>query len=759
MAAIDDTQRSYTTPTTTPAAEPPTTLDLLRTSDPDTAPAALADLSPEQQASLGAELQALPAAERDALFDALAPATEAQDLPRLQALFGRDRQDARAEQRTAAESRRADTPQEAFDAIAALPLPDYAGMAPLTVRLADADQQAFFAPYHARFNDQRAALAQDALDRFAPRREDFTAPGQGHVGELEYRDALRSFNADPYVRELSRIVAEVQADPTALPPYLASGGAGNGGSQEEMLGILANMGIDLGPEPSTADIADGFALLGTMPPDMVAAFANPGMQVRFAVQAGLASPTTRFSPTTGVQVEARAQLSEVQVGADFGQTQQFRMSVSAGTYDGLEYKRTLLDQLVKGAGYARQAERLDRLTERSPLLRDAVEHGRNARPVSGSYTVSEGQRLEYETVMTPEQGARVDAGDLSAAPDPLEPLAMAEGTSVLVRAQQFEGTALEVNFKAFTLGSGSTTLSGSGFGVRRGEGTMVEVYAGPIDTVEKTLFLGVGRQGALALGVGSEERRETQDMAIARIDLGTAEGRAAYQQFMSTGQVPAWTPPGVPQSGSMRVHTSEDTLAITAELGSFGGSLVSEQNGSSVETRWQDGSGELISSFGSPGGTYTQTSTPIDTDGNYVEGGTRWRYVMNDVSAGDASFYHGAFATEDVPEASQHLQLTYDSGDLMALRDQARLYLDHREVGASFEEVREGESNSREVLEAIALAETPGEVFGLLSTRVTGTYGYYGFGVELNGMSRLLHHLGLADTPAAPGTLQFVGAG
>ncbi len=758
MAVIDDTRPSYASPPATPAAEPPTTLDLLRASDPDTAPAALAALSPEQQASLGTELQALPAAEREALFDALAPSTEAADLPRLQALFGREGQEVRVD-RPVAESRRADTPQEAFDAIAALPPPDHAGMSPLVARMPGSEQQAFLAPYNARFNEQRATLAQDALDRLAPQREDFTAPGPGHVGELEYDDALRSFNADPYVRELSRIVAEVQADPTTMPPYLTSGGAGAGGTQEEMLGILANMGIDLGPDPTTADIADGFALVETMPADMVAAFATPGMSVRFDAQAGLASPTTRFSPTTGVQVEARAQLSEVQVGADFGQTQQFRMSVSAGTYEGLEYKRTLLDKLVKGAGYARQADRLDQLVERSPLLRDAVEHGRKAFPVSGSYTVSEGQRLEYETVMTPEQGARVDAGDLSAAPDPLDPLAMAEGTSVLVRAQQFEGTSLEVNFKAFTLGSDSTTLSGSGFGVRRGEGSMVEVYSGPIDTVETSLFLGIGRQGALALGVGSEERRETQDMAIARIDLGTAEGRAAYQQFMSTGQVPAWTPPGVPQSGSMRVHTSEDTLALTAELGSFGGSLVSEQNGASVETRWQDGSGELVSSFGSPGGTYTQTSTPIDTDGNYIDAGTRWRYVLNDVSRGEASFYHDAFASTGVPDGNQHLQLTYDNAELMALRDQARLYLDHRNVGANYAEVRDGESRSRDVLESIALAETPGEVFGILSSSVTGTHGFYGFGVELRGMSGLLHHLGLVDSPAAPGTLEFVQAG
>ena len=48
-------------------------------------------------------------------------------------------------------------------------------------------------------------------------------------------------------------------------------------------------------------------------------------------------------------------------------------------------------------------------------------------------------------------------------------------------------------------------------------------------------------------------------MSIARLDLRTEEGQAAYQAFMSGGQMPAWSPPGVLQAGTTEVLNAEHT--------------------------------------------------------------------------------------------------------------------------------------------------------------------------------------------------------
>lgn len=785
MAVIDDTSPTYARlpPTLPLPPTPAATVDTLQQADAITAYRSIEEMTPRQQAQLQDDVDAMPAAERDALLNELATKLEPEHLMGMEAVFGRDAVRAAVQAHGSAFVREgyaalagttvpeastptrnagdATTPEAAVEAIQALPLPDYSGFGPLAYRMSRPDFEAFHGQRNELFNHTRAQLAQDALDRMRPQRDDFAPPGAGHVGELDYKDAMRGVNADPYVRELNRIITEVDASPTTIPSYLADA-PGTGGSrtyaEDEMRGILASVGIDIPIDATPADIADGFALLDTMPNDLLAVLANPGTEVRFTAGANLSIPG-RFSPTQGMQVESRAQLSEVQVGADFGQTQQFRISVSARSQEGVEYAPTMVDKIRKWADRANRHTDFAGVVDRSPMLRDLIKGGSKAVPVSGSYAEYSGHRLEYETVMTPEQGALLDAGDASAAPNPLAPLDMPTGTSVLIRAQQFEGSELEVNFKAITIGSSTTDLSGTGFGVRRGEGSMVEVYAGPIDTVERTAFLGVGRQGVASLGVGSDSRTESQEMSIARIDLATSSGRAAYQAFMSTGKVPAWTPPGVPQSGNMRVHGREDTLALSAELGSLGGSFVHEQVSNAVETRWQDGSGEIVFTSGSPGGNFTQVNTPIDADGNTRDDQTTWRFVMSDVSAGDASYYHAAYGTPEEPDQAQHLQLTFSNAELMAMRDQAREYLDHRVAGGTYEQVQDGKETTFNVLEQVAFAETPNDVFGILTGHVTGTYGFYGLGVELNGMSPLLHHLGVTEQPTPPGSLQFVEAG
>ena len=78
---------------------------------------------------------------------------------------------------------------------------------------------------------------------------------------------------------------------------------------------------------------------------------------------------------------------------------------------------------------------------------------------------------------------------------------MPTGSSVLMRGQSLQGSAFEANWKAFTIGSEHTELSGLGFSVTRQEGSIVQVAAGPVETVENDLFLGIGRQGVAAVGI------------------------------------------------------------------------------------------------------------------------------------------------------------------------------------------------------------------------------------------------------------------
>lgn len=170
--------------------------------------------------------------------------------------------------------------------------------------------------------------------------------------------------------------------------------------------------------------------------------------------------------------------------------------------------------------------------------------------------------------MTPQQGQRLDDGDVSAMPNPLNPDAMPEGTSVLMRGQNLTGSDFALNYKFYAgIGGTHTELEGAGFGVRKLEGQVVEVYAGPMDTVENATMFGLGKVGSYSVGLSVETSSETRSLQTARIDLSTQEGRDAYQTFMSAGKVPDWNPPGVQRSGSTEVFNAEHAARLGIDAG------------------------------------------------------------------------------------------------------------------------------------------------------------------------------------------------
>src|SRR5690606_6210460 len=124
------------------------------------------------------------------------------------------------------------------------------------------------------------------------------------------------------------------------------------------------------------------------------------------------------------------------------------------------------------------------------------------------------------------------------------------------------------------------------------EGSMVEVYSGPVEAVENTAFFGIGRQDLLAVGIGTDMSMETREMQIARIDLSTEEGQAAYQAFINGGRVPDWTPPGVPMAGTTEVFSHDYARFLGIKAGGFTLGGTSDASGTITRTTWSDGSAE-----------------------------------------------------------------------------------------------------------------------------------------------------------------------
>lgn len=608
------------------------------------------------------------------------------------------------------------TPQEAVAALHALPAPDnrdLAGLSP-SVQQVMANERATL------FNATRADAAQGALDRMTPDRADYAALPPA-VARMEYDAASTHFATDPYAAELQRIVDEATASPTTVPSYLTASDATTDVQQfapEQVRSALALLGVELPADASPAQLAGGYDLLATVPDDILATLLNPGMQVSFSGGAGLGTPNL-IGPNAQYAVEVGTQLAlgDLQTGVDFAQTQQFEMSVQVQGGAVADLSKTPLQRIYKWADRLGQLPDAARdLVQGSPVLQQVVK----GLPVSGSYSTFDGARLGYEAVVTPQQGALLADGDTAGMPNPLDPLAMPAGTSILMRGQALSGSTFEANWKALTIGGTTTQLEGLGFGVTRGEGSMVEVYSGAVDTVENSAFFGIGRQGTLAVGLGTDFSMETRAMDVARIDLSTSEGQAAYQTFIATGQVPAWTPPGVPQSGTTEIFSHEYARFAGLQVGSFSLGGASDSNGTITETTWQDGSVTFSDTYTSEGGVTSEITFTRDAEGNPQYDDATWTVVRADLDPALASYLHAAYNPTEQNRAfdgPQHAQMQLTTADLLALRDRARDQVVAQQGQEKLDNLDSGVEmpwwTSQE--ESLAVATTPEAVFSVLS--------------------------------------------
>lgn len=619
----------------------------------------------------------------------------------------------------------AQTPAEAVAAIHALPLPGWSDIPP---NFPPEDRQAIHDGRVEAFNERRGAQAQAALDRLAPQLSDY-AGLNGATRAYEYEQARAWFGSDPHVQQLQRIVSEATSQPTTIPAYLRNDGAGTDVTRLDISGMrtaLGALGIDLPADASPAQVQAGYDILAAAPDGVLAWAINPGQQVNFQTPvAGIATLPTPVRASAAISVLGQVEMSGVQTGLDFSQSQTLRMEVEMQAGATAAIGRTPLNRYYEwGTRLGVLGPEAQRLVEGSPLLRNVVKG--LPIPVSGSYEQFTGTRVTYEAVVTPEQGARIADGDLSSAPNPLDPMSMPVGSGVLIRGQTLEGSHFEANYKLLHVTGTHTDLSGQGFGVRRVDAHTFEIVAGDVDTVENDMFVGLGYRGVAAIGLSSDRSLEERSMSIARLDLRTEEGQAAYQAFMSGGQMPAWSPPGVLQSGTTEILDADHATRFGIEVGGFGwGTELNSSELNLVRTQWADGSTDYANSYRLGDNHYSEVAWRAGPDGEPLPGSTRYGLMLAEYDPTLASYLTDAYRADTANlgehrsvdyDGQQHVRLEFSEADLLQLRDDARAFMtadDYRRE--RFEAMRAQDMGGTSFTESLALADSADEVFAVVS--------------------------------------------
>lgn len=243
--------------------------------------------------------------------------------------------------------------------------------------------------------------------------------------------------------------------------------------------------------------------------------------------------------------------------------------------------------------------------------------------LQGTYTL--GSTSTY-TVAMPEAAATPQA--ISTA-NPFDPASMPPGTKITMDGSTYQSTAFEATFRGISVGSDIQTSSGASFIVQKNEDGTIQVMTGPTEGLDAVNTLGAD------LGVASAELSSSFSVKdaryqVANFDINTAEGRAAYNAFLTTGQMPTDNAAGV--SGVYTISTGDTdwSNAVSVSLGPLhlGGQLDSAE-GKFVTITYPDGSVTATATYRSTdGGPTTIWEQHLRPDGTEIVEDRRYNYVF-----------------------------------------------------------------------------------------------------------------------------------
>jgi hypothetical protein len=495
--------------------------------------------------------------------------------------------------------------------------------------------------------------------------------------------------------------------------------------------LLARVGVEVPRDmPPQAVFRSLNVLLDGVPPQAVAAAVTTGAEVRYGAQAGVTVPP--FLPANysyNIGVEGRVGLSDVQTGPGLEQSQTFRASLQLQQDDRFAVEKTLVQRLYGLDKYAEYLPQGARDLLQSPAFqnaRDRIESNPALRtlargmPFSFEHVQSEGSRLSYEATVPPELGRRIAAGDTAALPNPMDPLSMPAGSGVLIRGQDFQGSSTSAGFKGLLIGGSDTRLEGSGFSVRRLEGSMVEIATGPIDTVENSFYLGLGRPGRASVRLEAENSMEHRRLSVAQLDLATPEGQTAYRQFLESGRVPDAIGPGIPQAGHSTVLNIEQAQRAGLYVGS-GSISFDNSTQQRVTLNESGGSAEYRFEYSRSGQIATESRFPAGADGRPDFSQGQYRLTLPSLGESEAGMLRTAFGgtpgTRGLDDR-QAVDIAMDSAQLMHLRERAREWIGMRPGGAErLAQLDREPSSGTSLMERMAGARNAHEVFGAMQNQ------------------------------------------
>lgn len=209
--------------------------------------------------------------------------------------------------------------------------------------------------------------------------------------------------------------------------------------------------------------------------------------------------------------------------------------------------------------------------------------------------LSTGVTSEY-TIKVPDGAGEVDPRTIN----PFDPRSMPIGSTVTMNGGDYAKTDLDTAFRHIALESSVKDASGVSSIIERVDEDVVRVTAGPTEALTNSFGLGVDIHDFKAM-LGNTTTLGGASLHTAEFDLSTAEGQAAYDSYLVTGEIPAEPSTGISGVTTIQkvTYDSESSIELSSPVGGFEWGL-GETNMNMVNTTYPDGTSEQLATVSYP---------------------------------------------------------------------------------------------------------------------------------------------------------------
>ncbi|MCY1044663.1 hypothetical protein OV208_25320 [Corallococcus sp. bb12-1] len=196
--------------------------------------------------------------------------------------------------------------------------------------------------------------------------------------------------------------------------------------------------------------------------------------------------------------------------------------------------------------------------------------------VDATLTGAVGARGSYQVSLPTTAAAGITSAEQAAVQlSPFAPENLPVGTTIEMHGEAFMETGLSVTFKKIasvfdvTLNESVERAKGMSIAINKVDDETVRVTIGPTEMVARTNGLSIG-VGDVEVGLSTTGRVDQQTARQVDFDISTPEGQAAYDRFMTTGELPGNdAAKGTSNAATVQVVSGEVSTELTVGI-SFG---------------------------------------------------------------------------------------------------------------------------------------------------------------------------------------------